>query len=308
MKRIRISLILIVIGILICATCLSSVGFDVQKLSTAKPPECVKRSFDGSQVSELAINLSTENITIGVSPDDQAHVTYYYYDNDKHELTLKDGLLSLKRNSGISNWSLKDAFNFNLNFKDYSAEFLLPKDFAGDIRVNASTGDVNVSGLNSLGKLELALSTGEVQMKNVSASSLTLTTSTGSARIEGVRVSGDMLANSTTGECKLEDVSVGGAFTRNCSTGSTSLTRVKCDDLQVTCSTGGIRFKDLDARTLRMVSSTGEIKGSLIGGEAEYSIESHTSTGDNSLPAKWGAGERKLYAKTSTGSIKITFE
>ena len=59
--------------------------------------------------------------------------------------------------------------------------------------------------------------------------------------------------------------------------------------------------------TLEMRTSNGSITGILPGRQSDWSIQSHTSNGRNSLPTQQ-PGNKPLNVRTSNGSINLRFE
>jgi hypothetical protein len=56
-----------------------------------------------------------------------------------------------------------------------------------------------------------------------------------------------------------------------------------------------------------MQTSNNDVKGSITGNPADYSIITGTSNGKNNLPEKTDGGEKSIYINTSNGNIYIDF-
>ena len=66
------------------------------------------------------------------------------------------------------------------------------------------------------------------------------------------------------------------------------------------------RFERLLARDIALKTNNGAIKGEIVGSLADFAVDSHTSNGQNSLPAS-SVGPRRLTAHTSNAKISIDF-
>ena len=67
-------------------------------------------------------------------------------------------------------------------------------------------------------------------------------------------------------------------------------------------------LESFDSGDTRIDLTSGSITGSLVGSINDYTIESHVTSGKNSLPGNYGSGARKLYAELTSGNINLSFE
>ncbi|MDR1082345.1 MAG: DUF4097 family beta strand repeat-containing protein, partial [Coriobacteriales bacterium] len=72
---------------------------------------------------------------------------------------------------------------------------------------------------------------------------------------------------------------------------------------------GNIGFERLRASCLTFESTSGDIRGTLVGDPDDYAIESHTTSGNVSLPngTTSTSNRNSLTAQTISGDIKIEF-
>lgn len=257
-----------------CAAAAIDSGFDLDLLSFGEERTFFSRDYDASMVHSVSLTFDMDSITVAPSEDGNVHLSWYSRNPQKDDLSVADGVLSLKaaRKSLIS-----------LNVRNYDAVLSLPANFDGELRVSTSTGSISVSDLKP-NRLALEATTGSIRLSNLNvAESITAETSTGSVYMTNVSAA---------------------EIARRGSTGSTKLTDVSANALNARVTTGSIA---LDAQSLTLRATTGSISGTLAGRMADYTIRSSVSTGTNSLPEALDGGARTLNADTTTGSIRLSF-
>lgn len=260
-----------------CAVAAIDSGFDLDLLSFGEERTFFSRDYDASMVHSVSLTFDVDSITVAPSEDENVHLSWYSRNPQKDELSVTDGILSLKaaRKSLIS-----------LNVRNYDAVLSLPADFDGKLRVSTSTGSISVSDLKP-NRLALEATTGSIRLSNLNvAESITAETSTGSVYMTNV-ASAEIARRGSTGSAKLTDVSA--------------------NALNARVTTGSIALDAVDAQSLNLRATTGSISGTLAGRMADYTIRSPVSTGTNSLPEALDGGARTLNADTTTGSIRLSF-
>lgn len=273
----KIALILVVVGLLLCAAAAIGSGFDLDLFSFGEVRTLCTREYDASMVRGVSLTFDVDSITVAPSEDGNVHLSWYSRNPQKDELSVADGVLSLKaaRKSLIS-----------LNIRNYDAVLSLPADFDGELRVSTSTGSISVSDLKP--------------------NRLALEATTGSIRLSNLNVAGAIDTESSTGSVYMTNVSAA-EIARRGSTGSTKLTDVSANALNARVTTGSITLDAVDAQSLNLRATTGSISGTLAGTMTDYTIRSSVSTGSNSLPETLDGGARTLNADTTTGSIRLSF-
>ncbi len=273
----KIALILVGIGLVICAASAVSSGFSLDLLSFNEERTLCHRDYEASDVRSIFLTLDVDSVTVVPSEDGNVSLSWYSRDPHKDKLSFSDGVLSLNvaRSSLIS-----------LSVRTYDAVLSLPAGFDGELRISTSTGSISVSDLNP------AL--------------LTLNATTGSIRLSTLNVSGRIDTETSTGSVYMTNVTAS-EISRNGTTGSTKLTDVCTSTLYAHVTTGSITLDEVDAQSLTLRTTTGSINGTLTGSIADYTIRSSVSTGSNSLPERLDSGSRILNADATTGSIRLAF-
>lgn len=175
---------------------------------------------------------------------------------------------------------------------------ILPKFYSNDLKVVASTADLNANDLE-LENFELDSSTGDVNIKDIKAKKVEITSSTGDIEID--RIESDLLQIDTT-------------------TGDVELKNTKCNIIGKT-SVGDITIEyNLYDYDLEYESSTGDIELILNNENASYTINAESNIGeivakiflsevieknDKVLKGTVGSGINKIKVKSSVGDIII---
>ena len=163
-----------------------------------------------------------------------------------------------------------------------SGEIRFLADAEESLSLKTGSGDVALSGA-ACGDVTITCTSGRIRAQELSCRSFQGGTGSGDIRLESVQAERDLQLKSGSGELRLSAVGAGGALTLE--TGS-----------------GDIRLDEVDAASMDIRSSSGEVKGTVA---RRMDFRGHTGSGDLSLPEpdpKGGA----FYVKTGSGDVKIT--
>lgn len=153
----------------------------------------------------------------------------------------------------------------------------------GDAKIHTTTGDVNLKAFQAA-SLDVSVSTGDISVKNVSVDAMRLSVTTGKTAVRGVYCH-DFTSNGTTGDLHMRDVLATGAFA-------------------IKRTTGDVNFDSCDAETMRVTTGTGDILGTL---RTQKTFVTDTDTGSVRLPHMAPDGGL-CELTTTTGNIHITLE
>lgn len=266
----------------------------------------------------IMIRTHTEDISLLPSNDGKCKVVFYEPEKAEFGAAVSDGILRVESEPDSGKWY--EHFSFFSSAGQRKITVYLPgKDYAklsvqgstGDIRIpmgfsferieiGVSTGDVDCAA-SCTGKASVKTSTGDIRLSQMSAGQLDLSVSTGAVTLDSVSCTGSLEIGVGTGKITLTNVSCGSLVSEG-STGDVSLTNVTADKLlSVTRTTGDIKLHDCDAGELYLAATTGRIDCLLL---SPKTFSAHTSTGRVSIPENFGA-EGKCTVTTTTGNIKI---
>lgn len=244
---------------------------------------CLEETLPIAADGSVRIHVMTDDVTVGVSPDRQAHLSYYdtaFLKNvvtaDAGAITLSQEVLPQRAWPDIKRWIAE----WNM---DTSVTLLLPKGFSGEVVISSTTGSITAETLE-LKLLSLDCTTGDLDVRQLRADTVALGTSTGSILLADADIVGALTVTTTTGEARLDEVTAD-AVERRASTGKTVLSGVTAGSVFVNASTGDVVLQRLSADAVTIALTTGSVRGTLLGTAAAYADALHitTTTGDISI-------------------------
>ena len=338
-----VKVLLISLAVIVLA---AGVAFGVELLrefrlvGSAPEWEKVEKEFGVGSKEKIDLDMTTCDLVIMKSQDDKIRVTYYANDALlRWEVKETDEALTVtQRHKGM-------LFGFLYPRERRSASLFVPEGFTGILNAKTTTGSLSLEGIQGLQSLNLSATTGSLAVYNANADYALFRVTTGDMSVNSCEIRGDMTASGTAGDTliigvktvqlkvvrttgdviveKTEVSTLDASLTTgdldiktvtaktaslHTTTGRISINGLSAEEASISSSTGDIKFDKLETKTLEMSASTGDVKGTLTGKAEDYTFETHTSTGKNSLPESFGFGEKKVKIKTSTGDIDVKFE
>lgn len=291
-----------------------AVGF-----TTAGEFRQVEKDFSVYDNGAIEVDFSQYDLYLGQSSDGRVHVTYFEND-DLITFTITEteyGIKLVQRQKWFA-WLF-------FNKGNRRAEILIPESFKGSVISSIATGDARIDRLVSPTVLKISGSTGDIVVNDASAVKASFVATTGDVAISRCSFTEELTVKCSTGDIAigktsakkmyvkvttgdiLVDTAASLEFEAQGSTGDIRLISVTAGQVKVHLTTGQIALNGLNADTIEAQSTTGAITGTLAGDINDYTIESHVSTGRNSLPESFGNGPKSLKVRATTGDISISF-
>lgn len=287
---------LILMGIAIMAVAISSTDMYFHGFSTGRyitTDQLVTDDFS-------KINIATDTADISFYPSEDGNCRIVGYEEEKclHSVSVKDDTIWVKVQD-----ERKWYDHIGINIGSPKIEIYLPKDEYELLYLRGSTSDVNMPEDISFGEVDIKLSTGDINVKNISAGSLSLSVSTGKVRCEGVNCEGEFRLTVTTGDAVLKNINCS-SFTTNGSTGKLQIDElIAAEVIDIERITGDVNFTSCDGGEIYILTDTGHVKGSF---KSEKIFFAESNTGDIDVPKSTIGGICEV--TTDTGDIKITIE
>lgn len=278
---ILIAVLVVAIGGALVFAGLSAVHHDFKRLDRT---EYSKSTYELSEpFREMDIRGYTADVDIVAGEGDTRKVTVFESDWEKYTVQVQDGRLIIRPvDQEKSRW-----FLFGFRFKGPRITLTLPKAEYASLQVELNTGDLSIRDLDI-----------ETVLVNLN---------TGRAEISSLKLK-SIVAHSDTGRLLLSDLSpVTAELSVN--TGDLVLKNVICSgELRCESTTGDIRLTDVDALSLYLEATTGNITGTI---RTPKAFSASASTGKVSVPAGTvsepnGAFGGPCEAETSTGDIRLS--
>lgn len=311
-----IAVILLLIGSVIFTGVLTTVNFDFSNLSSV---EFDTKTYRFSQdFNIISIDATTADIEFVLTDDEKTKVTCYEQTNIKHEVTVKDGMLSIAEKDDREWFDRISFFVFEsskitiylpeseygvLTINSSTGDIVIPEKISfTDIDISASTADVQCDSSVS-GLLRIVLSTGDIDIENISAGKMELSVTTGDINIKNATCDADVEAMVTTGKAVLTDVYCKN-FISSGNTGDLILKYVAAEkEFSIKRSTGGVKLDSCDAKDIYIKTDTGDVTGNIL---SEKVFITETDTGTVKVPKTTKGGKCEI--TTDTGDIKISIK
>ncbi|MBE5965499.1 MAG: DUF4097 domain-containing protein [Lachnospiraceae bacterium] len=255
-------------------------------------------------VNEQNISLDEiSSISIEYHADD-----VIFYTSDTNELILKeymsftpdkDQLASVTKSGDILTIK-SDNIRFYIGFirpATYSrTEVYLPSDYAGNLSVSTSSGDIDSDLIMQLASFKASSTSGDIKTNEVNADEIKLSSASGNITSKLFQSLAKFEASSTSGDIKIDEIS---ADHINISTSSGSIILQKAEGKRQFTSTSG-DIKILNGNGDSTASST---SGNITIKNNSGQLKATSSSGDIKITALSGGGD----FKTTSGNINLEF-
>ena len=318
-KSIMISLIvagaLVLSGAGLFAGAMTASGWDFSVLNTY---EVVNNTYDVDEpFTNISIDTDKVDIRFAKSSDGKCRVATRDTSNHIYSVAVVDGTLHIQM-------GFKGLFEIGIGVYDSFVTIYLPEDAYGTLTIKEDTGDIEIPGNFSFESMDIELDTGEVVSHADAIGTCRIAATTGDIKVENASV-GALALRTTSGDIAVSDVVCAGSFSANVRTGDTILTNLTCTDLtctdltstgttgelkltnviasgklDITRNTGDVTFDGSDAASIKVHTSTGDVKGTLL---SDKTFRYKTSTGRVELPPTTAGGVCDI--TTDTGDIII---
>ena len=287
-----IALCCVIIGTIIFVSGMSKIDWDFKKLGSYNFETNAYEIVD--EFNKIEINAKTANINFQLAEDGECKVVCYENKKEKHLTSVDNGVLKINY-TNEKQWYdylhilsdspkitvyLPDLDNITLTIKVSTGDVKLPSDFTFEsISISGSTCHVKCYA-SSIYQTKIHVSTGDIIIENATAKNYDLHVSTGYAKITNVNCE-NIVSTGSTGDIKLNNV-------------------IASEKISIERSTGKVKFYRCDANELKIITSTGDVEGTLLSDKV-FIVKS--STGDIDVPSSITGGRCEI--TTSTGDIEV---
>ena len=291
--------------------------FAIGMTKSLNPANQVTKHVDlnDKEFSNFDIDLDIADLEFKKSDDGSKKVVLNQSDKYYHTVETKDNTLKIQ-SVDTRKWYEK-WFDFTLSFMKVT--IYLPENSYGDLKIDSSTGDVDIPANYTFNSSNIKLSTGKINFKsnvtnkayfkastgdvNINDShvnELEIETSTGNNTLNNVKADENIAIKASTGDVKTNGVKAKNLKVKT-STGKINIIDTIIDEkITLEASTGNITFDRSDANTLDVKTDTGNVKGTILTSKI---IFAETDTGRLNYPKLETGGRFDI--KTDTGDIDI---
>lgn len=258
---------IIVIGLIVGLVLLISSDFNFKNFGGGSLKLIDNKEFE--KINNLNINVKTADVYIKTSSDEKVKVEVYSAREEKSTITNTDESLNITLDQGVCSFFCWFRKNSKINV-------YLPSNYANEITVKATTGDIEVDDF-ALSNANLTVTTGDIKLGNIKDASIKATT--GDIYVSSVN---DITASLSTGDVVIDKIN---------------------NYLNLSTSTGDITISSANLNKNSEIStSTGDVKISRLN---DIYVDAKTSTGDTRINDNNRKSDIELKVKTSTGDINV---
>lgn len=236
------------------------------------------------------------------------------------------GSLEIENSSGKVD--LKELQARALHVKTGNGSILLADVTCEDsVELNTDNGKIELNRVRSGEDVRCETSNAGIDLEDVQGKSLRATSQNGKLYAENLRLDGEASFYSKNAPIALENLNVKGKLLCESSNASIDLEDIQADSLSVDNKNGklvndglniagdvemktgqaAIEFEDLWAGgNLRFENKNGKISGTILGRQADFTIEAATHNGDSNL-SSGGSGAQRLQLSSNNGNIDVRF-
>ncbi len=270
-----ISVILIVVGLVIGFIALASSGFDL-----SKSEKIITESFTVTDdIKSVEIDTGSAGLDVIIRKGEEVSARLDIVRKEVHsvEYSVSEGKLIVNANKAKN--FLYNIFNFA---EKTGLTLTLPEKIYESFTVNTSSGDIRLSGFDLSGELNLDTSSGDINLANVSAASLSVSVASGDVKINRFMTKGDVSIHATSGDVSLDGIGAK-ALTISGSSSEVDVNKATLESVNIDTSAGDIELNE--------TYTTGAVKIDTTAGEID--IERSNFAG-------------KLTIKSTSGDIHVT--
>lgn len=263
-------------------------------------------SAGADEARHILIRTKNTRLTIRPSAGNELKLRYSEDEYHSYDCVLEDGRLSLE----LRPQDRLGVFGFRLfSSPGHTIELIVPKDFAAAIDAQSSNASMSADKVTLWGALRLRTNNARVETADLSAKEIDIRSSNGKLIAHRLRSDSAMSLHTGNGRIEVRDLSCKGPLTLETSNARVKAEQLHSDEsIRVHSSNGPLHIEHAHADRLSFLTSNASISGMLPGRAEEYTVQSGTSKDKNSLKDHPFNGPKQLEARTSNGSIKLTFE
>lgn len=267
--------------------------------------------------SNISVDVSSDNVSFLFVPSNDNSAVVYCPERDTlhYSVTVENNTLAVRL---VDQRKWYD--HISLFTPSSSIQIRLPQEIYGNLMIRGSTSHIEIPKEFSFESVDISVSTGDVYCYASASEGMKIHGSTGSVRVEDVRI-GNLDISLSTGCLTLSKVECAEDILLQISTGKTLLKNISANNLTSTGdtgdltiesgsitnllsldrSTGDVEFTDCSMGQGKIHTDTGDVTGTLL---SPMIFSATTDTGSVKVPDTTTGGICKI--TTDTGDIHIT--
>jgi DUF4097 and DUF4098 domain-containing protein YvlB len=265
---------------------------------TARLSACGEDEEDARQKADVQINQNGNRITIRVVRPKTVYLVAGYTGRVQVDYQIHvPAETSVRMDTASGNLEVFDVTG-PVDLESVSGN-LAVEGVKGEVSARTSSGDAALIGLDDAGDVEVRTTSGDLELRDVTARSLTARTSSGDITLADLDCSGDVEVRTTSGDVELEEVDAANLLVETSSGTIQADKGLASGALNLETTSGHIDATDIDAASYRLSSSSGDLTLAGCGGP----LDLRTISG---AVEATGGREALLEIETSSGTINYS--
>lgn len=297
---------LIIIGLVIAMLAFALVGFNWNSFNSSLPDEEKIYSYDLANVSSLTVSELDADVIIVGTDEDKIKIACYENKKDAYAIEQQaNGNLNIKR-SLSKHWY--EYIGFNISNQKRTLTVSVPRKFTGEVEASTMSGNLDLTGFDSLNAVSTSTASGQITLKNLIATDhIKASTMSGNLDLANLHAGKDMELGTSSGETQLSNGKIDGNLSISSLSGNIDLVDTSINgDGSFKNSSGRVTFSRLAANNVSISTLSGDVQGSILGDPANYRITADSLSGNIEIPDS-GNGKNAVDISTSSGNIEIKF-
>jgi hypothetical protein len=311
-RLVKIGLILTLLGAVLFVSAFAASGFSFEKMSGIVTTTKTYTESENFTANKLILNFDYADIKLNFD-ENATEISIQY---DEKSSRKGDTLSHVTVSESGEALALTESRNwkenlFLWNFKSHTTIVTIPSDRVIELDIETDTGDVVFTGTGTLNGAEISIDTGDLYATRANLTSIKavkIETDTGDVNLKNLNAS-SLGIETDTGDIDLTDITATDSIALSLDTGDLEIKgRLTARYLEVETDTGDVDADDavIDAEVVSIETDTGDISAKIFGKLTDYTVTAKTRTGDSNITNQAG-GARKLTVTASTGDIEIYF-
>ena len=224
------------------------------------------KKYDSAAKDIGMMSVSAEDKAVVFTPWERDHIEVTYPTNEDQTYDIKstaDGLTIVNHDR----YGRENKWEWD-NSEAPTITVMVPKNFAGDVKVNTTNSYVNLSNFSKMKDVACTTTNSAISIENLTAHDLSFQTQNAAINLKNVSAAGKIAA-----------------FTQNAQIG----------------------LKEISAPDITLQTQNALITGTVLGREDEYTIDARTTNAISNLKSRSG-GSKKLSVETTNAIISVDFK
>ena len=297
---------LVVLGAILFVIGMSTLGWNFRRLDPNYGQEPIVATLIDDTAAMRTVNIQSSNFSLVVAQSTGSYVAITYYDG--MDLVRTDTLsdsgealtIALSRDRDIQNWFHDSAVWFR-GISANTVRITVPTYI--DVSINGESGSIWAYRLN-LDSLYITNRSGNIRLTESNLNRLNITNQSGSVIVQTVSATRYAIVNNRSGRISLTNLT-SDTITIDGQSGAIRADLLTAQSVSLANRSGAI-VATVNADTIRFDNTSGRVRLTVHGAQADFDIDILVTSGSGSLQHQADTG-RTIVGRVASGSSRVTF-